>query len=205
MTNQVMTDIAQKWNKIHLNQDLGKCAAPMQEAAASTVLQENRHLLPDTGCALDLACGLGGNALLLARQGLQTSAWDISRAAIDTLQIQAGQSGLHVRTQVRDVEQRPPEPESFDVIVASHFLHRPTVPDLIAALRPGGLLMYQTFTRHKALPGGPNNPDYLLEQGELLSLFAALRPRVYREEASLGDVGQGLRNQALLVASKPES
>ncbi|HEB99563.1 MAG TPA: SAM-dependent methyltransferase, partial [Thiotrichales bacterium] len=54
-------------------------------AVATEVLVENRHLLPAVGEALDLACGLGGNALLLARHGLRTTAWDLSPVAIERL------------------------------------------------------------------------------------------------------------------------
>jgi len=171
-------------------------------AEATRVLAENRHLLPAAGEALDLACGLGGNALLLARHGLRTTAWDLSPVAIDHLRREA--AGLPLRAEVRDVVAVPPAPGSFDVIVVSRFLERDLCPALMAALRPGGLLFYQTFTRDKAGPGGPTNLDFLLAENELLRLFADLRLRVYREEGSIGDIGQGLRNEALLVAQKPD-
>lgn len=44
----------------------------------SQVLLDNSHLLPASGRALDLACGLGANALYLAKRGMTTSAWDLS-------------------------------------------------------------------------------------------------------------------------------
>ena len=78
------------------------------------VLVANVHLLPRTGRALDLACGLGGNARLLAGRGLQTQAWDQSPVAIDKINAYAQRAGLPLRGQVRDVERDPPEPESFD-------------------------------------------------------------------------------------------
>ena len=171
-------------------------------AVAAEVLARNRHLLPASGEALDLACGLGGNALLLARHGLRTTAWDLSPVAIARLAAEAGD--LPLRAEVRDVLAEPPRPASFDVIVVSRFLARDLCPALMAALRPAGLLFYQTFTRDKASPGGPSNPDFLLAENELLRLFSGLRLRVYREEGRIGDVGQGLRNEALLVAQKPE-
>ncbi len=49
------------------------------------VLSEFQHLLPTSGRALDLACGLGGNALLLAAHGLETHAWDISPVGVERL------------------------------------------------------------------------------------------------------------------------
>jgi len=167
------------------------------------VLRESRHLLPIKGDALDMACGLGGNALLLAEAGLSTQAWDISPVAIETLQSRAMNVRGSLQAIVRDVSINPPSPASFDVIVVSYFLERTLAQSLCAALRPGGILFYQTFVRDKVSQQGPSNPEFLLAENELLTLFATLRLRVYREEGRLGNVQQGLRNEALLVSQKP--
>jgi SAM-dependent methyltransferase len=185
-----------KWDGIYRGLPPGGTPEPAR------VLAENAHLLPPTGAALDLACGLGGNALFLARRGLETQAVDISAEAIARLDTVAKQLNLAVRAEVRDAVSRPPAADAFDVIVVSRFLDRSLAGPLVAALRPGGLLYYQTFTREKATPGGPSNPDFLLAPNELLVLFAGLRLVVYREEGLLGDVAQGFRNQALFVGQK---
>lgn len=185
-----------KWDRIYRSAGGGETPEPAR------VLAENAHLLPAPGTALDLACGLGGNALHLARRGLETYAFDISAEALLRLDDSARQVGVAVRTEVRDVAVHPPAPESFDVIVVSRFLDRSLAEAIQAALRPKGLLFYQTFTREKATPAGPSNPDYLLAPNELLNLFAGLRLVVYREEGRLGDSSRGFRNQALLVAQK---
>ena len=177
-----------------------QAAAELPEACC--VLREYRHLLPERGQALDLACGLGANALLLARHGLETHAWDISENALRQLRQHARRAGCEVFTQRRDVLAQPPEPESFEVICVCRFLERDLAPALCAALRPGGLLFYQTFTRTQVNPGGPANPAYLLADNELLSLFAGLRLLVYREEDRFGDLRQGWRDQALLIAAR---
>lgn len=165
-------------------------------------MAENSHLLPTTGSALDLACGLGANALLLARYGLETHAWDSSPVAIERLRQAAQTQDLAISAEIRDVERHPPPADTFDVIVVSRFLCRALAPLLLRALKPGGLLFYQTFVRDKAPDIGPSNPDYLLEPNELLALFADLRLAVYREEARLGDTCRGFRNEAMLVAWK---
>jgi tellurite methyltransferase len=175
---------------------------PGAHAAAARVLLENRHLLPHRGCALDLACGLGANALLLARHGLDTHAWDSSPAAMERLDALAREQGLCIAAQVRDVVTHPPEPDSFDVIVVAHFLERALAPHIARALRPNGLLFYQTFTRCRVRDSGPRSAAYRLEDGELLRLFAGLCLRVYREEGRAGDVRQGFRDEAQLVAEK---
>ena len=184
-----------------------KWDARYREAAtagtACAVLADNAHLLPVNGRALDLACGLGGNALLLARHGLETRAWDLSHVAIERLNATAAAEGLALDAEVRDVVAEPPPPASFDVIVVSHFLERDLCPALAAALRSGGLLFYQTFTRERVSEDGPKNPDYRLLPGELLARFPWLRVIVYRDEGTLGDTAHGFRNQAQLVAMKP--
>ncbi len=186
-------EIRDKWDRRWREAD----AKPLPAA----VLGEYAHLLPARGDALDLACGQGGNALFLARRGLQTEAWDISEAAISRLSALA--SGLPLKAAVRDVEALPPAPASFDVIVVSHFLYRPLLASLAAALRPGGLIYYQTFTVER-VPGshGPRNPDYLLKPNELLDAFKRLRILAYREEGLAGDLARGVRNLAMLVARR---
>ncbi len=175
------------------------------ETPPARVLIENAHLLPPRGRALDLACGLGANALVLAGRGLETFAWDSSAVAIERLRDLARVRGVRVHASVRDVVKQPPAPRDFDVIIVSHFLDRSLTGHLIAALRPHGLLYYQTFTRTRIGDEGPRNPAYLLEDGELLTLFAPLQPLVYREEGLVGDTGSGFRGQAMLVARKPQS
>jgi len=172
------------WNSRHADAERGQ---------AAWVLREHVHLLPSAGEALDLACGLGANALLLAEHGLRVRAWDFSPVAIKRLGEEAGRRGLAVHGEVRDVVAAPPAPESFDVIVVSHFLERSLIPHLLAALRPGGLLFYQTFTLER--PEGsptPSNPAFLLAPNELLELCRPLRLLVYREDGLFGDLGQGL-------------
>lgn len=169
---------------------------------ASKVLLENQHLLPENGVVLDLACGQGGNALLLAKRGLDVIAWDASSVAIKQLERSATDRALKINAQVRDVLQNPPEEQSLDVLVVSFFLERTLCSALMDALRPGGLLFYQTYCQRKVSEQGPRNVEFLLADNELLHLFSSLRSRVYREESVLGDVDSGWRNQALLVAEK---
>lgn len=184
-----------KWDGIYRNR-------AVDQPRAVAVLAEFRHLLPDRGSALDLACGRGGNALLLARHGLDTLAWDISPVAIEQLHKAARASHLTIRAEVCDVEAAVFEPGRFDVIVVSRFLLRSLSDAMILALKPGGLLFYQTFTREKVGSSGPNNPDFLLSENELLSLFAPLKILVYREEGRVGDVAKGMRNEAFLIGQR---
>lgn len=189
---------SEKWNRIYRSRD-GSPPTPAQ------VLADYTHLLPRTGNALDLACGTGGNALLLAAHGLDTSAWDCSAEALQSLRKFAASRQLSVTTQERDVIARPPRPHSFDVIVVSRFLDRGLVPGLIQALRPAGLIFYQTFISDSISDAGPRNPEYRLAPNEFLKMFQQLQIIVHREEGSIGDTERGFRNEAMLIARKPES
>ncbi|BCX82366.1 tellurite methyltransferase [Methylomarinovum caldicuralii] len=189
-------NVWQKWDRIH---------AEAEWPPPARVLRDFAHLLPARGEALEVACGLGGNALLLARHGLAVTAWDISPVAIERLRRRAVETGAAVTAEVRDVETGPWPQAAFDVIVVSRFLSRPLCPRLQAALKPGGLLYYQTFIRERADPRrGPSNPAYLLAENALLRLFPDLIVRVYREEGRCGDLRQGWRDEACLVAQKPK-
>ncbi len=177
-------------------------ADPDKQPSAAEVLLENLHLLPETGNALDLACGLGGNALELARFGLEVSAWDISSVAVERLRHLAASEELVLNAEQRDVEQAPLTENAFDVIVVSYFLNRDLMPALIAGLKPGGLIFYQTFTRIAVSDTGPSNPAYRLGGNELIALLSPLSVRFYREENRLGDLNKGLRDVAMAVAQK---
>ncbi len=190
-----MTDdkIKEKWDR--------RYDRASQVPGALEVLVENAHMLPSQGSALDLACGLGGSALFLAERGLKTWAWDLSAVAVEALRGRA--RGLPLEAEVRDVTVRPPEAGRFDVICVGHFLDRELCPTIAAALKPGGLLFYQTFSRDRVDDSGPGNPVYRLGTNELLELFPQLIARFYRDEGSVGDRAQGFRNRAQLVAQLP--
>ena len=146
-------------------------------------LVDHQGLLPRAGEALDVASGRGRNALWLAARGLDTLALDRDPAAIEFIQEEARRRGVAIRADVIDLEgEHTPLPQAaFDVIVVVHYLHRPLFPELKAALRPAGLLVYETFTRSQAERGHPRNPDFLLEPGELRELVQPFEILVERE------------------------
>jgi tellurite methyltransferase len=191
LTNQTRD----KWNKHYHS-----CSDVYPDAAE--VLLQNQHLLPEQGEALDLACGRGANAICLAENGLTTSAWDISSAAIEQLSNYAKGKNLNIKTEIRDVSAQPPETDSFDIIVVSRFLDRNLMPYLKTAIRNNGLIFYQSFIKDKVNYAGPKNPDYLLDRNELLNFFNDWKLLIYREEGITGDTDKGFRNQAMLIAQK---
>jgi SAM-dependent methyltransferase len=143
-------------------------------------LLECADLLPQSGRALDVACGRGRHALLLAAAGFEVTAVDRDAETLRWLDAQARGLGLSVETVVHDLE--PPDAEpllprpeaGYALVVVFRYLHRPLFPALRRALAPLGCLVYETFTREQARHGHPKNPAYLLERGELFSLLAPL-------------------------------
>jgi len=190
-----MDTVNSQWNQIYSQS--GQAFYPSVQ-----VLTENDFLLPASGTALDLACGLGANAIFLAELGLAVTAWDISFVAIDKLMAYAVRQGLNITARQEKITAESFTQCRFDVIVVSRFLDRTLSDAIIGALKPDGLLFYQTFTREKTNPKPPNNPDYLLTDNELLTLFSPLRVIFYRENALIGEQSRGLRNEAQFIGQK---
>jgi tellurite methyltransferase len=146
-------------------------------------LVDHAHMLPATGDALDVASGSGRHALWLAARGLTTLAIDRSPTAIAAIRESAVRLHLPLRAEIVDLEtgHATLPVAAYDVIVVVHYLHRALFPALTAALKPRGILVYETFTRAQALLGKPTNPAFLLEPGELRNLVAPLEVLVERE------------------------
>lgn len=163
-------------------------------------LVDNASFLPREGAdggtprALDVACGNGRHALWLAAAGLDVFAVDRDAAAIDRLGREARQLGLAVTPRVLDLEAGDASigRDRYDVIVVVRYLHRPLFPKLRAALRPSGVLVYETFTTEQASRGKPTNPDFLLRPGELPELVAPLRVLRKREGEFDGGMVSGV-------------
>lgn len=137
------------------------------------------------GPAIDVACGRGRNALAAARRGVRVIGVDRDAAALGTLRDAARREGLPVSPVRADLEAGvglPVRAGSCGAVLVFRFLFRPLARDLAATLRPGGLLLYETFTRvQRDLPRGPRNPSFLLREGELPELFADLELVAYEE------------------------
>lgn len=153
----------------------------------SSWLVDNADLLPPGGRALDVACGAGRHALLLAAAGFDVTAIDRDVTVVDRLRLQSERLGLRLRTEVIDLERDDVPggsgdpaastvlaPDTYDLVLVTRYLHRPLFPALIRSLAPGGTLIYETFLEQQAERGHPKNPAFLLKPGELSSLIAPL-------------------------------
>ena len=120
------------------------------------------------GDILDLACGAGRHAIFLQEQGYQVTAVDIDTAALEAIQT----ASINVIRADLEGAAWPFGAEQFDGIVVVNYLWRPLFGELIGSLKPGGVMMYDTFALGNERFGRPRNPDFLLQKGELKSVFA---------------------------------
>ena len=149
---------------------------PQPMAGPSPWLFECADLVPREGRALDVACGRGRHALLLAATGLEVTALDRDAAALTLLQDHADRLGLPVHTRVTDLETDDVDlgGAGYALVLVTRYLHRPLLPHLVRSLAPGGVLIYETFLEKQAEVGHPKNPDFLLKPGELRDLVRPL-------------------------------
>ncbi|HEX9222410.1 MAG TPA: methyltransferase domain-containing protein [Candidatus Acidoferrales bacterium] len=171
-------------------------ARPLPDRPAA-ILAEVLPLLP-RGRALDIACGAGGNAIFLAMRGWDVTAVDFSSAAL-ALACSAAQAagiraawertfaepprqlpGLHLID--GDLEKLSLPRQAFNLILCTNYLQRSLFRQVEAALRGGGVLLYETFTRDQLqFAAGPRNREFLLNPGELRESFPDLTTLFYRE------------------------
>jgi rhodanese-related sulfurtransferase len=174
--------------------------APGTPAGPSAWLLEHVRLAPRGARALDVACGRGRHALVLAAAGSLVKAVDRDPARIEALRTFARRLHLPIVAEVRDLEAPGVTlgDGEHELILVFNYLHRPLFPALVRALAPGGVLLCETFTRAHALTGGrPSRPEHLLEAGELLRLVEPLEVVSHRES------GEDGRQLAAVAARKP--
>lgn len=162
-------------------------------------LVDNADLLSRGGEVLDVACGRGRNALLMAGAGFRVHAVDRDPVAIAALNDIARRLELSLDAGVVDLEGDTSAltGTAYDIVLVFNYLHRPLMPALIDAVAPGGVLFYETFTAGQAKRGHPTNPAFLLDPGELPRLVAPLEVVRSRE----GEVDGAL--VASVVARRP--
>lgn len=129
------------------------------------------------GRVLDLAAGGGRHTRLLLARGFAVRAVDRDTGALAAL------AGPRCDVVAADLETGAPWPlgGGYDGIVVTNYLHRPLLPAIVAALAPGGALIYETFALGNERFGPPRRPDFLLRPGELLQACAALSIAAFEE------------------------
>lgn len=115
------------------------------------------------GAALDVACGSGRNLVWLSAAG-----WQVTGVDRDT----AATTPLRDRAEIIDADiENAPWPltgRQFDLVLVCNYLWRPLFDAIKSAVKPGGLLIWETFADGQQTIGRPSRPDFLLQHGELL-------------------------------------
>jgi SAM-dependent methyltransferase len=139
-------------------------------------LLENLDLVARDELVLDVATGDGRNALYLAAHGWRVHAVDRNQDALAALDAHARSLDDRVQTRCVDLEGAAVDlgVNLYGTILVFRYLYRPLLPALVAALKPGGVLLYETFTIGQRERGHPRNPAFLLDNGELPLLVAPL-------------------------------
>jgi SAM-dependent methyltransferase len=147
-------------------------------------------MVPEGAPVLDLACGGGRHTRLFTEAGHPVTAVDIDLSNL-------GDLAVHPQVEPVQADLEGGEAVSlssllrgrtFGAVVVTNYLHRPLLEGLVAALAPGGVLIYETFAEGNELLGGRvTNPDFLLRHGELLELARGRLRVVAYEDVVLGE------------------
>jgi len=193
----VREDAERRWDERYRQEE----AAP--DRGPASFLVEQRHLLPPHGQALDVAMGVGRNALYLASLGYEVTGIDVSGVEVERCRREAGHRGLSIEAVQADLESYQLPRAAYDIVINFYYLQRDLAPQIEGALRPGGVLVFESFTTEQRQFGwGPQNDEFLLQPGELRSLFPGLEVLVYREGVVERDSEPGMKAVASLVAKK---
>lgn len=154
-------------------------------------------LISPGGPVLDVACGGGRHARLFRARGHPVTVVDRDLSRVADLQ--------DVEKIAADLEDGSPWPlpgRVFAGVATTNYLHRPILPLIVAALAPGGVLLYETFALGQERFGRPKNPEFLLRPGELLAACAGLTVVAYEHGLDPGPTARqricAVRGPALL-------
>ena len=167
-------DARERWNARYA------ARSSLEAGEPNPFLREHLALLP-RGHVLELAMGEGNNAIFLAQQGFSVTGIDISEIAVARALRLARWAGVSIEACAIDLRTATLPPEAYDVVICFYYLQRDLFPHIVRTLKPGGAVVYETFTKEQASYGHPTNLAYLLEPNELPAAFKTLRIRVYQE------------------------
>jgi tellurite methyltransferase len=144
--------------------------------------------------ALDLAAGQCQNAIWLAEQGYLVNAMDISHVALERGRAEMAMRNLrNVNFIQADLDSARMLENVYDLVCCFRFLDRKLFPMIKASVKPGGMVVYQTFNIRMQKRKPHASPEYLLNLRELPQHFAGWE---IRHDEEVGDITR-------MVAVKP--
>jgi tellurite methyltransferase len=183
----------QRWDHRYATLEPGRRTEPVPFLV--TCLRQ----LPVRGYALDVAAGAGRNSVILAEHGLTVDAVDLSWRGLRRAVALARQRGVSINPIVLDLSRGWLPHREYDVAVNTFFLLRDLIPAIKAALKPGGWLVFETFTQAQLdiTKQYIRVQSYLLKADELRQLFSDFVVLYYWEGV------EEKRATARLLARKP--
>jgi tellurite methyltransferase len=153
-------------------------------------------LMPRHRPVIDIAMGRGIDAIFLAQSGLPVVGLEKSGEAIDLVKKASREAGVNLQAIHADASALPFKGGTAGGVLVFNFLQREIIPELVSMLAPGGVMLYQTFLKRQVGLGigGPKNPAFLLEDGELITRLRSLELLYYEE----GIFGSGTKRKALV-------
>lgn len=182
-----MLEDKERWNTRHVEKPMRTHVEPIIEKYIG---------LAHKGKALDIACGVGRNTHFLAEKGFRTDAVDFSDYALSQVKDEAQITKIEA-----DLDSYNLQKNEYDLIVNINYLSRRLLPQIKEALKPEGLLIFETFIVAHGDFNQPANPEYLLRVNELLHAFIGLDIVYYEEKDDINLRGENTR-VASLVAKK---
>lgn len=134
-----------------------------------------------SGRVLDVAAGAGRNALFLARRGVMVEAFDISLTGLRLARAAAAAEGLALLAAQVDLESFALPRRRYDAIINIRYLQRSLFIPFRRAIKPGGVILFETFLIDQQSISKHRNPAYLLQRGELRAAFSDCEMVVYEE------------------------
>lgn len=183
----------ERWNRKYRDGN------PNPDFAPDPVLKDHAHLLDGKGMALEVACGVGHNAIFLAERGYDVIAIDGSIAGLNYCRNAIQRKGLRLSLIAADLERVTLPRDYFDVVIVFRYLYRPLVAQIKMALKPGGLVVYGTFNSNLLREKPDFNKEYLLKHGELSEWFAGFHLIATNDSPGLRD------SLTYLVGRKPRA
>ncbi len=169
-----------EWESRYQQKELSDIPQP------ALLLQQNSRLLTGGGNALDIAMGMGHNAVYLASRGYRVTGVDRAGPAITLAEKHAELQGVTLNAVEADMLVFPIEENSYDLIINFYFLERSLLGAIQKGLKQNGLLFFETYTVEQPRFGPPHNPDHLLEKNELIESFLGLFILFYHERIQNG-------------------
>ncbi|MFQ5665517.1 MAG: class I SAM-dependent methyltransferase [Candidatus Binatia bacterium] len=168
-----MADDRQRWEERYATGHGAGDVTPSDFLVAHAALVRGR--------VLDIAAGAGRNALFLAQRGNVVDALDISLVGLRKACAKAAAAGLALRAAQVDLESFPLPVERYDAVINIRYLQRSLFAPILRAVRPGGVILFDTFLIDQQRLGHPSNPTFLLRRGELRAAFSRCEVLVYQE------------------------